>query len=281
MRKSGRVRLCDVRRAYRLIHDCRDVGHDVKAWSNVLVEGLTRLVDAQVTAAVEIGTETPGVPPRLVQTADFGWLAPEHRANWHQHYTVGQKFRQFAVYERFTALQTALTTRSREQLVCDAEWYRSEEFNAYHRSMGIDDILPSMMRSEDPPGLMGFTLFRALGQERFGARERRLVRLFHHELSRHVGSSLARAVPPPAPHLPPRLRETLRCLLEGDSEKQAALRMGLSTFTVHQYVKALYRHFRVSSRPELMAHFLRRPGAWPAPRSQSSPQTVNGGRLPC
>jgi DNA-binding NarL/FixJ family response regulator len=124
--------------------------------------------------------------------------------------------------------------------------------------MGIDDILVSKARTDDPPGLLGFALFRALGQERFGAWERRLVRLFHRELSHHVGTSLARVGPPP--HLTSRLHETLRCLLEGDSEKQAALRLGLSTLTVHQYVKALYRHFRVSSRPELMAHFLRRTG---------------------
>jgi hypothetical protein len=29
---------------------------------------------------------------------------------------------------------------------------------------------------------------------------------------------------------------------------------------VHDYVKALYHHFRVGSRPELLAHFLRRSG---------------------
>jgi hypothetical protein len=233
MRKSGRVRLSDLRRVHRLVHNCRDVGHDARAWSAVLVSGLTRLVEAQVASAVEMGFEAPGIPPRLVQTADCGWLTPAHRESWDQHYTRGQKFRQFAVYQRFTALQTALTTRGREQLVSDAEWYRSEEFNDFHRSMGIDDILASMVRTDDPPGLMGFTIFRALNQERFGAWERRVVRVLHQELSLHVGSALARVGQRPELDLPPRLRETLRCLLEGDSEKQAALRLGLSTLTVH------------------------------------------------
>jgi hypothetical protein len=129
MRKPGRVRFSDLRRAYRLIHDCRDVGHDANAWSAVAVEGLTRLVEAQAAAAAEIGAETPGQPPRFALTADCGWLAPVHRENWARHYTIGQKFRQFAVYRRLNALQTALTTRSREQLVSDAEWSRSDEFN--------------------------------------------------------------------------------------------------------------------------------------------------------
>jgi DNA-binding NarL/FixJ family response regulator len=60
--------------------------------------------------------------------------------------------------------------------------------------------------------------------------------------------------------LPPRVRQTLQCLLDGDSEKQAAARMGLSGTTVHQYVKALYRHYQVESRAELLARVLRRTG---------------------
>jgi DNA-binding CsgD family transcriptional regulator len=257
MRKSGRVRLSDLRRAYRLIHDCRDVGHDVKAWKTVLVEGLTRLVEAQVAAAGEIGAETPGQPPRLVQTADCGWLEPVHRENWDRHYTRGQKFRGLPTFQRFQELQSALTTRSREQLVSDSDWYRSDEFNVFHRSMGVDDILASAARSHDPPGLLGFTIFRALDQKRFGAWERRLVRLFHRELTGHVGTSLARAQASPPRLLPPRLQETLDCLREGCSEKQAARRLGISPHTVHQYVKALYRHLDVCSRAELMALCLR------------------------
>lgn len=58
--------------------------------------------------------------------------------------------------------------------------------------------------------------------------------------------------------LSPRLRQTLECLLEGDSEKQVASRLGLSLPTVHQYVTALYRRFNVHSRAELLASFLDR-----------------------
>ena len=39
--------------------------------------------------------------------------------------------------------------------------------------------------------------------------------------------------------LPPRLRETLVLLLDGLSEKEAAVRMGISRHTVHSHVKAL------------------------------------------
>jgi DNA-binding NarL/FixJ family response regulator len=69
--------------------------------------------------------------------------------------------------------------------------------------------------------------------------------------------------------LAPRVRETLSCLLEGDSEKQVAARLNLSRETVHQYVKALYRHYRVTSRPELLARVFRQAPGGPEPEVRS------------
>lgn len=64
------------------------------------------------------------------------------------------------------------------------------------------------------------------------------------------------AAAPPA-GLSPRVAQTLERLLAGDSEKEAAARLGLSRHTVHVYVKTLYRHYDVSSRGELLARFVR------------------------
>jgi DNA-binding CsgD family transcriptional regulator len=58
--------------------------------------------------------------------------------------------------------------------------------------------------------------------------------------------------------LPPRVRDVLRCLLEGDSDKQVAARLSISRYTVNQHVKAIFRHFRVTTRPELLARWVRR-----------------------
>jgi DNA-binding CsgD family transcriptional regulator len=59
--------------------------------------------------------------------------------------------------------------------------------------------------------------------------------------------------------LAPRVRQTLERLLQGDSEKQVARRLRLSTHTVHVYVKTLYRKMNVNSRSELLAKFIRVP----------------------
>jgi DNA-binding NarL/FixJ family response regulator len=64
--------------------------------------------------------------------------------------------------------------------------------------------------------------------------------------------------------LSPRLRETLDCLLQGLSEKEAAERLQLSPATIHQYVIALYRRFDVASRGQLLGQILKKrsQGCW-------------------
>jgi DNA-binding CsgD family transcriptional regulator len=103
-------------------------------------------------------------------------------------------------------------------------------------------------------------LHRALGDRDFSTRERRLLHFFHQELGRLIGVSLVSATEPMLQELPRRLRQTLTCLMQGDSEKQVAARLGLSRATTHQYVTALYRRFGVQSRPQLMAYAFGRIG---------------------
>jgi DNA-binding CsgD family transcriptional regulator len=79
------------------------------------------------------------------------------------------------------------------------------------------------------------------------------------EFCRLLGSSFSAPPPDPTAGLSPRHVQTLMRLLAGDSEKQIARHLGVSHHTVHVYVKALYRHFDVSSRGELLARFVRLP----------------------
>jgi len=53
-----------------------------------------------------------------------------------------------------------------------------------------------------------------------------------------------------------RERQTLRHLLRGRSEAEAARRIRVSTSTVHIYIRQLFKKFRVNSRAKLMALFL-------------------------
>jgi DNA-binding CsgD family transcriptional regulator len=83
--------------------------------------------------------------------------------------------------------------------------------------------------------------------------KRKMVAEFCHLLGAQYSRPATRSIP----GLSNRHAETLERLLAGDSEKQIAGRMGVSRNTVHCYVTALYRHFDVSSRGELLARFVR------------------------
>jgi DNA-binding CsgD family transcriptional regulator len=257
MGKSARLRLSEVRQAYRLIHECRDLGHESAAWLRHAVEQLLRLVRGQVGVAAQFQFNA-GEAPKYTLLADSGWYTPRHRADWYHRYVIERGHLRATTYRNFALLPASLKTRTREQLVSDREWYRCPEFHEAHRLWGLDDLLASCQRTYDPPRLFGFVLLRPLDARRYGKRERRLVHLFHGELSRYVGTALELEQGGAIACLPPRLRETLECLLEGDSEKQVAARLGLSRHTVHEYVTALYRRLDVSSRAELMAFCAKR-----------------------
>jgi len=84
------------------------------------------------------------------------------------------------------------------------------------------------------------------------ARKRKMVAEFCQMLGAEYSCPPGRAIP----GLSHRHRDTLEGLLAGDSEKQIANKLGVSRNTVHVYVTALYRHFKVNSRGELLARLL-------------------------
>lgn len=92
---------------------------------------------------------------------------------------------------------------------------------------------------------------------RFSATERTIVDLVLLEMSWVFEDDLLAASRKEI-SLSPRQRQTLDHLLSGDSEKQIAAKLQLSQNTVHHYVKALHRHFDVSSRSELLAKWVKR-----------------------
>src|SRR5262249_46396747 len=164
-----------------------------------------------------------------------------------------------------------LTVLTRRELVPDREWYGSFAYREYHSVIRTDHCLFSVLELTADGRFSHIVLSRSPGEPDFGPRQRELLHLFHEELGQLIGPVLVSADDRFSPtRLPPRVQETLRCLLDGDGEKQAAARMGLSRETVHQYVKALYRHYRVASRAELLARVLRRTSPGGGARAQST-----------
>jgi DNA-binding CsgD family transcriptional regulator len=168
------------------------------------------------------------------------------------------------ILQRIQHLSGRIVTRTRRELVPDRQWYRSTSFNEYRKLAGCDHQLTSVYQVSPQGAMSSVFIYRAVGDRDFSARERCLASFFHVELGRLIRGALVSGIEGGLHTLSPRLRQTLACLLEGDSEKQVAARLGLSHSTVHQYVTMLYRRFGVQSRAELMSHVFKRAHGVPA-----------------
>jgi DNA-binding CsgD family transcriptional regulator len=254
--KSNLLRFEDVRDAYRLIGECRDVGGDAELWHRRMLEGLCRLVGSPAATGGGGRWSRPHhhVEPTLV--VDVGLDARAHKL-----YTSYKRELGPGGDPTFQALEHVsgrLVVRTRRQLVSDSAWYRSVAWHDYRRPIDIDNQLTSVYQVSDDGAVSVIALLRASSEREFSPREQHLLTFFHGELGRLIGRSLVGATAPSSDTLPPRLRQTLACLVEGDSEKQLAARLGLSRATIHQYVTALYRHFGVRSRAQLLALAIKR-----------------------
>lgn len=152
------------------------------------------------------------------------------------------------------------TCLSREGLLDGGTLYASDDDRVVHRSCGPDHILWCFRQipRARPDENSGVILTRARGKRVFEARDRTIVGEAHAALTPLIGGPLARFAEPSPMDLAPRARRVLACLLEGDTDKQAAARLLMSTHTVNQYTKAIFRHFGVRSRAELLARWVRR-----------------------
>lgn len=260
MAKSATLRVEDARAIHRLIGECRDLGTDPQAWRRHWVDGLGALVDAvggisgemagcRSLALVDLGAIVrwqPGVPePRLDAETGAFLLDP---ANWPS---------QLAYHRRSRAQGSCLT---RPDFIEDRDWWSMRDYRWIRDLLGADHRLFCFraLPRGGPDDHVGTILARPDGCRNFGARDQALVELATEFLAPLLGGPLARFAEPSPVGLAPQVRRVLRCLLEGDGDKQVAARLGLSVHTVNQYTKVIYRHFRTPGRAELLAHWLRR-----------------------
>ena len=260
MSKADSLRVQDVRDAYRLIGECRDVGSHPALWSRRMFEGLYLLFGTLQAAGGEGWWDRPGRPiiEPISAYSVSGDPAPEEA--FRAYLSAGAPGGD-PIFQVIQTLPGRLITRTRRQLVPDRTWERSVSAE-YRRMGGIGHVLTSVLQVSDDGAMSGIGLCRAIGERDFTPREQRLLDFFHGELGRLIRGPLVSATEPGLERLAPRQRQTLACLLEGDSEKQVAARLGLSPTTVHQYVTGLYRYFGVASRAQLLVHVMQRhPGA--------------------
>ena len=258
---SSALRLRDIRSIYELVHECRALGDDPGAWRRRWFARLGALTGADLIVGGEFA-ECLGTRPRALGTTEWGWTNGLDRGAWIR------ALIEFGEDPSFSEMLVAYFARlrrddglcaSRTELLPDASWYRSRYYEVIHLGIGVDHTLQCYRALPGAPTeFNSVTLGRAAGEKDFTTRHKALVREAHAVLAPLVGNALARFTEPSPADLAPRVREVLRCLLEGDSDKQVAARLGISKYTVNQYVKVIFTHFGVTTRPELLARWIRR-----------------------
>src|SRR5262245_7871623 len=141
MGKSGLLRVQDVRDAYRLIGECRDLGSDHTLWQSRMLEGVCRLIGVPFATGGE-GRWVRASPPEAISELDAGLDAPA-RAMFTA-YRRELKPSGTPIWRALRNVGDRLFTRSRRQLVSDAEWYRSVLFTEYRRPGKMDHHLTSV-----------------------------------------------------------------------------------------------------------------------------------------
>lgn len=264
MDRSGHVHLRDLRACYRLVGECRELGDEPAAWRAHLLAGLSRLLGAQLGLAGEAQwLAAPGFF-RTEPPVERGWSSPKARKTFYDYLQKNGPERD-PVICGLARLRGRAVTRRRDQLIDDRGWYGSVHFNEYLRAAEIDACLHSIFPIDAEQRFNIVCFFRPVGDRGFGSRDSRLLHIFHAELGPLVGRDLVTESSDRCRGLGPRLRDTLACFLLGANEKETGRRLGISVYTVHQYAKALYRHFGVHSRGELLALWIARhpPGTHP------------------
>lgn len=154
----------------------------------------------------------------------------------------------------------------RQELVSDEDWYSSPHYKHLRLKAKQDSCFYITMPAVDPRGVIledgliwTINYNRSTGSPQFTAQERDFAAACFFGLSDLLYDVWRTPETPQdviLTSLPIRLRKVAGCLLAGDTEKQAAQKLGLSAHTVHGYIKDLYKAFGVNSRPELLIRLL-------------------------
>jgi len=258
--------LDDVSAVIRLVREVCDRWDDPAAWREHLLHGACRLLNGNVGMMLADPGGREGCFGRVAVTSVVGVPPPMRRFVQQAVSRMDERpIDEVAanlmpgtseLYGRI--VRQGWVTASLAEVADDAAYRAAPHYLDFRRPLDCDDNVLSIRLVDVPRRAEAISVDRPHGAPRFGPREVALLKLLHDEVAPLIGVRLATEEHLCRDGLSKRLNETLSLLLEGRSEKEAARALGLGVRTVHEYVTALYKHFNVSSRAELLAYFIRR-----------------------
>lgn len=243
----------DVRAIVRLLGDVAILNGDPTLKRRRLMEGLNHLVGADgwlwSMTCVDVEAKTP-----ICVNLLHGGLSPEQIAGWVE--SSQEQVVPLPEHRPITELfiQGEHFTRTRDQVVPDEVWYNHPTVRAYRLNLGIDHFLYSIYPL-DASTVSAIGLYRHVGRASFTPVQRRLTHIVLSEVKWLHEAGLPQDEGRSVPQLSPRLRTVLVLMLEGHDRKRIASLLGISPYTAAEYMRAVYRHFKVSSQLELIRRF--------------------------
>jgi DNA-binding CsgD family transcriptional regulator len=251
---EGKLELGSVRQLIQLLIEAREIPAGHQGRREFLISGVARIVGAAAGVAV-------------LDTDDF---TPGSRGHHAEIVLVGgdRAVLQRVLHPLIRAMMRitprepgAAVTATWDELVTDRGWHGAERVAPCLRPACFADALFSSVRLRPPSQVHVMGLYRAREAAAFSAEERNFVHVFHAgcegllHASRDAGGG-GDAPVRAFPRLSPRQRQALELVLGGLCDKEIAERLGISRYTVNQYTKAIYRHYAVTSRAQLLARVL-------------------------
>jgi DNA-binding CsgD family transcriptional regulator len=251
---------------------------DPRAWRVELLQRLCEILVAAAAAAFTLkGVNGDAAGLAVVSFLEAGFKSEAQQQAFMREFNEAPFHDPLshACLERFTSERLSALTCLRSEVCGDEIWNANPHVQNYRRATGTGDCILSLHRGIERGTCHALMAFKPLSDEaaaafvpgrpgpRFVPRDRLLLDTLHRGLESIYRSEEATQKLNRASGLTPRLRQTLELLLGGDTERQVAMKLSLSVHTVHDYVKALYVHFGVSSRSELLAKWMHTGGQLP------------------
>jgi DNA-binding CsgD family transcriptional regulator len=159
-------------------------------------------------------------------------------------------------------------TRLLQQIVPNGD-FSPYSVGEFWRAAGIGPILLSY-RPLSAAAHSCIALYRRLGRPAFDEHEARIAHIVTSEVPWLHEEGWPQDRGASIPRLAPRQRTVLNLLVRGLSRKEIARGLAISEHTANGYVKAVFRHFKVHSQPELMNRFVQGDGGDRTPCSPDS-----------